>query len=300
MKRVQCEYNCKRGVVFNHVTKQDEPCPVHGNIDVVLETEDEKTGFTPYMKLDIPVQYRVLGTTDEELLNFNGSGAYTQDSLLEVGTVMKRVNTAIYNHEIYSLSFYLYASNQVDTRRFVYGAQKLAIEKGLSVSPFISANVLYGLQRVGDFSLTSIRDLTLNNGALKEVHPDMMHAVDGYRMVQNTELTYFDYVNADICFIDATANTTEKGWTGLADLLGERSKRNLPTYVIGYWGSRNPQAGRGLRYLISGDTSFTRLDLLVPYELKSSKGQNNVTMSRDVPTATSAGSSLGGLSLKDL
>lgn len=304
MKKTKCEYNCVRGMVFNHTLKKSEPCPIHGNVEVILETEDEQTGETPYTKLDIPPQYRVLGPIDKDLLNFNSSGAYTQDSLTEVGNIMERVNTSIYNHEILALSFYLYTSNQVDTKRFVYGAQKLALEKSLSVAPFISANTLYGLQRVGDFPLRSIREITVSKGVLKEVHPNMLHAVDGYRLIQNTDLTYFDFIHADVCFIDATANTTEKGWTGLADLLSERSKKGLPTYVMGYWGSKNPQAGQGLKYLLAGDNggSMTRLDLLVPYELRSSKGQNNPSMSiaKPVPTATTEPNSIGGISVSDL
>lgn len=297
-----CKYNCNKGKVFLESIKGYVDCPDCRNIEKVLERPAED-GKTLYDVLNIPLAYKSFGVAGQELFNTQGLSGFTQKSINDVANLFERINDDIYNGKVSNLSVYVYTSNLVDTKRFVYGAQKLAIEKGLQVTPYISANTLYGLQRVGDFSLTSLKDIKNKQGELKDVHPDLIHAVDGYRVVQATDLTYYDFIHADICFIEATANTTEKGWVGVADLLGERAKHGLPTYVIGYWGTKGASNNaKGLRYLLAPEQGSVRLDLLVPFELKSKSGSygDEVQVQRKVDFDTTKSNVTAGISIDAL
>jgi hypothetical protein len=268
-----CRYNCKKGKVFLEGLGGLVDCPDCRNILKVLE-EPQGDGTSFYDKLRIPPAYRSFGVAGHELFNLQGLGAFSPNSIHDVGNLFERINKDVYAGKVTNVSSYIYTSNIVDSKRFVYGAQKLALEKGMGVTPFISANTLYGLQKVGDYNLRSLQEVNAKQGELKDIPPDLIHAVDGYRLVQTTDLTYFDFIHADLCFIEATANTTEKGWTGIADLLGERSKQGLPTYVLGYWGTKGGgwTGSKGLKYLLAPEQGAVRLDLLVPYELKGKTG----------------------------
>lgn len=299
----KCKYNCTNGKVLMEALGGYVDCPECRNITKVLESP-LADGETIYDKLSIPLAYKSFGVADHDLFNLQVLTGFTTNSINDVGNLFEHINKDLYAGKITNLSCYIYTSNLVDTKRFVYGAQKLAIEKGLGVTPFISANTLYGLQRVGDYTLTSLREINAKKGELKEVSPDLIHAVDGYRVVQSTDLTYFDFIHADVCFIEATANTTEKGWTGIADLLGERAKHNLPTFVIGYWGTKGAgvTGNRGLRYLLAPEQGSIRLDLLVPYELRSKRGneEDETHVQRMISMDSTKSSVTAGLSLGSL
>lgn len=280
-------------------------CPSCRNVVAVAKAQAEQ-GVDFYAQLRIPKAYQDATAVGQEIFNTGGMLPFTQSSIHEVASFLESINKAVYNGGVLNLSAYIYTTNVVDVKRFVYGVQKLALEKSLSVVPYISLNTLYALQRVGDFSLTSLKDLSYRDAqtGLKDVPPDLIHALDGYRLVQESDMTYYDYITADLCIVEATANTTEKGWTGLADLLGERAKQGLPTYVIGYWTSKTSDYhAKGLRYLMQ-QTAINRLDLLVPYEVKTSKGsQDGVTLTRPIPTETTTSPSQhasAGISLNDI
>jgi hypothetical protein len=301
-----CQYKCKSGKIFMEALGFVD-CPDCRNITKVLETPKEEGGASIFDKLRIPPSYKSLGTAGHELFNGQGLGTFSASSLNEVGNLFERINKDLYSSRVPNISCYIYTTNLVDTKRFIYGAQKLALEKSLGVTPLISANTLYGLQKAGDYSIGSMQDINMRQGKkgeLANVSPDMIHAVEGYRFIQFTELSYFDFIHADVCFIEATANTIEKGWTGLADLLGERAKQGLPTFVFGYWGAKSGSwtGSKGLKYLLAPDQGSVRLDLLVPFELKSKKGDgaDEAQVQRMIDVDNSKSSVSAGLSIASL
>lgn len=298
----KCRYNCKNGKVLLEAIGLVD-CPECRNITVVLEKATED-GSSIYDKLRVPPAYKNFGVAGVDLFSSSALNGFSSNSINEVSKFFERVNNDLYQGKITNLSTYIYTSNLVDTKRFIYGAQKLALENGLGVTPLISANTLYGLQRVGDYSLTNLKEIGAKQGDVKDVHPDLIHAVDGYRVVQATDLTYFDFIHADLCFIEATANTTEKGWTGIADILGERAKQGLPTYVIGYWSTKGGGGSnnRGLRYLLAPEQGNVRLDLLVPLELKAKKasGDDEAHVDRIIAMDSTKSSVTAGLSIEAL
>lgn len=295
-----CKYRCANGKVFLEALGKMVDCPECRNITKVLEKPDN-SGVSLYEKLRIPQQYKNFGVAGREIFNAPNINVFTENSINHVANLLERINRDLYSGKVPSISCYIYTSTWVDIKRFVYGAQKLALEKGLGVTPYISCNTLYGLQKVGEFNIKSLQEFEARED-YNEIPPDILYAIDGYRLVQHTKLTYFDFIHADLCFIEATANTSERGWSGLADLLGERAKQGLPTYVIGYWPSSRVgmhNGSRGLRYLLAPEYGFVRLDMLVPFELKPKKAKGEeVSLNRVLDVESTSSGVLAGLSIE--
>lgn len=295
-----CERGCNNGRVFLEATKQFVPCVCRKDTLDVMQ-EESSSGRTFNDTLKIPVAYRSLGVIGRDILKIDGIGRFTSASVDALGSYFEKLNSDVYNGGVTGMSVYLHTTNLVDVCQYVYGVQKLALEKGLTVTPYISLNTLNGVQRVGDFSLTQLRDVEDRKGNLKGVLPELLTAVEGYRLISETDLTYYDYCTASLCILDATANTSERGWAALADILRERAKRGLSTIVTGYWVSTSPQAGKGLKYLI-GSENTSRLDLLHVIELKSGRNETTPTGTQKIMSSaqTTKSDIAGGVSFNDL
>lgn len=273
-KNPNCTYNCTDGRIYMPALNNFVACPDCTKANAMIEGKPE--GTTVHDVLRIPEQYQTFSSPTGDIFNLEDLKAFRRESVDSVIFTMDKINKGIYNGKVYKQSIYLVTTKLVDVYLFVYGSMLLGVEKGFSVSPFISLNTLNGLQRVGDFPFTELRELTEKNpkNGLRNVHPEMLNAIDGYRTIQDTGLTYYDYINSDVCFVEATANTTENGWRALADLMTERARIGKPTYVIGYWTHRSTQAGVGLRYLINKNDRAT-LDRMKPVEISTGKTYNN-------------------------
>lgn len=299
-----CKYGCKNGRIYMESLKRVVDCPECRNITKVLSKPDGK-GTNFFEKLEIPPQYEKVRASGIELFNMKLLENYSVASINEVANLLERINKDLYSGKVPSISCYIYVPhNLVDIKAFVYGAQRLALEKGLGVTPYISCNTLYGLQRVGDYHVSSLKEYS-ESSTYKDVSPDLVLAIEGYRVLQRTDLSYYDFICADLCILEATANTTERGWVALADLLSERAKHGLPTFVIGYWSSsvRTGYNSKGLRYLINPNEGVVRLDLLVPFEVKADSGtQGGVEVVRDklIHVDSTKSSEIAGLNVQTL
>lgn len=289
---MKCEKCGGRGKIFVPALNKLVSCE-HCRKEDVWEEKEEignvETEITKYERFLIPDYYKGIRVDGSETVLESLSVLsqyYTMDSINRLVKVMDKLWGAVYNGDYVKVSLYLYLSNYVDMKQFVYSFQKLADMKGFRIVPYISANQLYGVQKARDVNVFSL----LNGYSdKKEITSDMILANDGFKLVKDTGFTYYDYISADICFIEATANTTDKGWIGLADLLSERSKLGLPTYVVGYYHSENPYVGNG-KYLFKPEGLRNRLDLLIPYNLeyKSSKyNKQQKSQGKGVEIATS-------------
>lgn len=288
-------------------TGQFVECPEHTvknlNFEKVKINEDVSLGDA----LLIPEQYRGLGVVDRALFTRGVIETYSQSSVNAMGSILEKINKNLYNGLIPKISCYIHSPAVLDMKHFVYASQKLALEKGLSVVPFISANRLYEVQSMTDFpigvldeasrlltikyskkvedlgsdvlslinytnDLTKKEILARAEQKLRVISSDAINAVEGYRHLNETGLTYRDYIRADVCYIYAGANTRNSGFTAIADILAERSMRNLPTFVFGYWASKDGKTAKVLNYLLCKEGNV-RLDLLVPFDLtiKSNK-----------------------------
>lgn len=269
-----CSLGCKKGRIFNRRLRIFEPCPECTGVKRMAEIRSEESTVLETHLL-IPKDYQNGRPIDRDLLRLPAiSARYTPESIERVSELMERINKDIYNQQVLKLSCYIHTSNEVDARQFVFGAQQLAFERGLGVSPYVSLNMLYGIQRSWEYGkLTSQEQDAMK---VQDMNPDMRAAYDGNRFIVQTGVTYYDFMSADVCFLEATASTTEKGWNVLADIASERARMNLPVYVVGYWPSKAGGTNtRGLRYLLQPEGARPRLDLLTSYELLSKRAAGN-------------------------
>lgn len=269
----KCRYGCKKGKVFMEAFGTLVPCPDHGSIERLIERNEE--GKIPlYEELYIPLEYEDASVCGKELFDVGGVDKFSRGSINAVANMLERINKDVYAGRVTKTSVYIYVPNNlVDIKRYVYGLQKMAVEMGLQVTRYSSVNDLYALQRVGDYSTSFLEEGHLKT---KEINPDLMAAVDGYKFMKKTGLAYRDFVNADLCILRATAATINKGWYGLADLLDSRSAKGLPTYVMGYWPTKTFGVSGGARFLLAPENGRSRLDLLTPFELKAKSHSDDV------------------------
>ena len=269
----KCRYGCIKGKVFLEALGNFVSCPDHGDsIERILEKNEEgRTSL--YERLHIPQDFEDASVCDRGLFYIPGLGRFTPSSINYVVNLLEQINKDVYSGSVTKMSVYIHIPNIVDIRQFVYGLQKMAVEKGLDVTPYISAREIYELQRVGDYSATFLEEATRNR---KDMNPDVLNVLGGHKYVLRTGLTYRDFVNSDLCFVKATAGTSRSGWYGLADLLDRRSARGLPTYVIGYWATKNFSVTGGPKFLLAPKSHKRRLDLMIPYELKVKSGLEDV------------------------
>ena len=267
-----CQYNCNdRGMVFNPALKIFQPCPNCRNIDTMLVKEDsQKKSIMD--KLFIPLEYRDIGEVGSELLvEVNG---FSKESANVVASELHEIKERVYRGTLIPKSVYFFIPTQIDIKKYIYSAQKLALEKGMGVTPYISLNSLYSLIKLIDH----FDYLDTTNGVVNSENKtvNLALAQEGYNLYKSSGMTYYDFTKADICFLEATAMTAEKSWIALADLLAERSRLGLPTYVFGYWQSTG---NSGLKYLVSEEKSVRKMEF-VGYKQKKSAGE---VLSRYVP-----------------
>lgn len=325
MSNIKCKYGCKNGKVFMPKLGEFIDCPEHSVKNLDMDKIKIKEEVSLGDALLIPEQYRGLSPVDRSLFTRSVLDAYSSSSLEQLGKLLEKINKNLYNGVVPKLSCYIHSPSLIDIKQFIYASQKLALEKGLSVVPFISANRLFEVQSMVDFSLSSLAEIDkilnvknksffnknsvdlLNyakemNGSslldradnsLKAFSTDMINAVEGYRLLKDTGLTYSDYIRADLCYIYAGANTKPSGFTAIADILAERSMKNLPTFVFGYWSSTAGKTSEILRYLLARD-GISRLDLLVPYDLVYKSSKDSVKFNKDLDKVGTTKSDLVG------
>lgn len=309
MSNINCKYGCKNGRIYMPKLGQFVDCPDHAKKNVDIEKVKVNDELSLADALLIPEHYRGLGVVDRALFTRSVVEVYSQNSINTMGALLEKINKNLYKGVVPKISCYIHSPAIVDMKHFVYASQKLALENGLSVVPYISANRLYQVQSMVDFSLGALDEadkllsiknsktveglgsdvldlINYTNGMTKEeileraekklrvLSTDAINAVEGYRHLNETGLTYRDYIRADVCYIYAGANTKASGFSAIADILAERSMRNLPTFVFGYWASTEGKTSYTLNYLLSKEGNV-RLDLLVPFDLvnKSNKGK---------------------------
>ena len=316
MSNINCKYGCKNGKIFMPKLGEFVDCPEHSKKKINIEEVKVKDDITLADALFIPEQYRGLGVVDRALFTRNVLDTFSQTSINSLGTLLEKINKNLYNGLVPKISCYIHAPAIIDIKHFIYASQKLALQNGLSVVPYISANRLYEVQSVSDFSLDKLSNadklLTIKNtknieklstdilsvvgynenmsakevldraeSKLGTISTDILNAVEGYRHLNETGLTYRDYIRADLCYICITSNTKNNGFYAISDILAERSMRNLPTFVFGFWPSTSGKTGDHLRYLISRD-STSRLDLLAPFDLTSKYSKARVVFDKNL------------------
>jgi len=276
-----CRYGCVNGNIFMPALGRMERCPdcqnknkalgvvEQGNAEVVASNGGVATALDYLL---IPDGYRMVGHVGPEIMTVSNLSAFTNSSVGGVFSILGSIQKSVYEGGVYRLSTYIHTSNNVDIRKFVYSTQMLGVERGLGVTPYVSLNTLISLEKANHssgYKESDLEDMYLK----KTLSSDLAILYSGIKFVRESKITYYDFYRADLCFLEATASTSEEGFIALADLLAERTRFNLPTYVIGYWGSKSLSTS-GLRFLLAKNER-SRLDKLNVYEVLSRKGSGD-------------------------
>lgn len=240
--------HCKNGRIFNIALKQWQPCPECTGIIKSLELEKpaQPPEASEYLdKLCIPEEYRAIEFNPDDFFEAQTYSIFNKQTCEPVLEQLSSISVAIKSSKILRESCYIYTGVYSRTLDFVYSCLRNALTHGLTAVPYVS-----------------LKDL----GAIR-VHTRQMQKVYG-------NITWFDYTTADICIVAATAATDSDDVNVLAELIQDRERRALPTYVMGYWSQAALMANRSpLRFLISEQSN--RLGLLKPYEIVSNNRYNN-------------------------
>lgn len=234
-----CECCGDRGKIIDRLSGQWIACPkCKGALSAARATGDknevsiENLDFEDdkFNVLQIPEYYKRFRYTESTLVSQAQQSFYDGD----IKILKSYLNNFIDNIKVGIIVYeskYIHAPNEVDIAIWIYSVQRLAVEKGISTMPYIS---------VKELSYLSNRD-------------------------ENRDL-FFAYVNTQLCFLDLGAVSNWEVAGTLADILGLRAKKGLPTIVTGYWSYESIEKNdkSGLRYLISkeGKSSLAILNAI--------------------------------------
>lgn len=202
--------------------------------EVIAEQADSE--FTAeYDKLKIPQNYRKVYYS-AYVLEVQASSYFAED-VKRTLEILDKIKFAIENGFLPAYSVYIHAPNEVDIAIWVYAILKTAVKKRMTAVPYLSVKEL------------------------------------GYISNKDKDL-FFEYANAQVCILDLSAKFDWETASTLADILGIRSKKGLPTIVTGYWSYKviTKKDSHGLTFLLTEDKE--RLGLLKCYNLNH-KGRYN-------------------------
>ena len=238
-----CPYNCRNGRIFNTVLKTYQPCPhCAGAIQEVNNDNLADERLELLEMLDIPNRYRNAKFDPDNFFREDAKLIFASQTFKPVIEQLTSIEIAIMNSNILQESCYIYTgpNDNADVLSFVYSCLRQAVLNGLSTVPYVSLLDLQGIRS--------------KTKALSRVY---------------SRISYYDFALADICFVSATSEATASEASVLADLLSERERHDLPTYVFGYWSTHGYSSNKhSMRYLIG---SSSRLGVLHPYEIMTKK-----------------------------
>lgn len=264
----ECPYRCQNGFVFLESLGEKVPCPHCNGPERFVEMTRKDNPNNIFNVLRIPLQYRNLTASSDAFVIDAVSKAEAEGVNGGVADLLTNISNSIDKYKIYRISSMIHVNPSlaakfgIDMNKFVYSMQMKALTKGIGVMPYISCRTLYLL--------------LLNQNSELDIDPevDVMSGATGRNTTLSTRLNnvcgfdYNDYINAPLVFIEAPCGTEERGWIAIIDLLSERSKLSLPTYVISYWDAYTTKKF-GALFVYTRDTS--RLDKLTPFEVVKAK-----------------------------
>lgn len=236
----KCPYNCKDGKIFMN-GKGFVPCPHCMGVDHYLERTNIVNEDNVYKALSIPKAH--WGVSESECISFANRIKNIQQRVNAPGanalsTIMLEIATALGNSTLFCKSVYLFCS-YLSIESYVYSCQVRALIHSIGTVPYITLNQLSLLL----FRPTTELDVLQKSVDSEELSFTELEKADGInattiplyrRMMQLcSSFDYMDYITAPLVFLEASAGTKFEGWITLRDLLSERARRDLPTYIIG-------------------------------------------------------------------
>lgn len=272
-----CKYKCKNGKIYLEGSRSFVDCPDCGQT-AVNEIKEAKSGVLRerYATAGIPAIYQDVsyGHFTNMLKHPMLVKAYEPTSVARVQNALEGLLQGAYNKELPQSSLYIHLPFFVEVEQFVYLFQKVALDACLSCVPYITLNALNGLTHSSDYGVASMKGVELNEYS----NPEILDCIDGCKLANEYKMTYSDFIQADVCILHASANTTQRGFNALADILGERSRRGKATIVLGYWGSRNKNVAT-LNYLLTDSFSLNKKRGLEVVEVVANGNDTSTAMS---------------------
>lgn len=187
-------------------------CPECGGIksEVKENLGNEREDAIKALKIPNIYEYTQYGYSRDIESENKALRLYSKDSVSNVLDTMDRIYEAIIEKKVLNQSVVFYVGNNYDELRFVYGCQYAVIRAGMTTAPFISVATLVSL----------IKD---RSGMNRRTTYDTFKA------------TITDYIESDYIFINVGAMTTPEDEFAIVDLLSERGRRGLATYIYSYW-----------------------------------------------------------------
>lgn len=259
---------CQDGRRYNRAKKKWEPCEECERglkWKVGLERVRNADNKTMLDRLCIPDYYK--NCKDLNLDVLNTLDKCVPSHIYNVRSFMEDIRDSIFKGKVKACSFYLYIETQgntrVDIRQWVYSMLKDGVMNGLSVVPFITLRRLYDLSLLNSFSFDRLKEIEQRDISELVLQSDItIKAIADFSRVN--KLTYQSYILADLVVLEVSPNTFPTYWMTLKDLVVERSRLNLPTYIIGWW----PWYKLNQDVFLIDKFDSGRLDLLKVVELK--------------------------------
>lgn len=267
--KTNCPYHCNNGKLFIP-GKGLTDCPHCTGLQGYEERVDETSPDNVFDVLKIPTLYRKCdglsaeGYLTEVRKTYSGQGYNVE----QYCAILEELYKAIDYGTLYKSSLLIreLPTSKLDINRFVYGIMIKALQRGLGVLPYIPVSQLTIMRYNRDFEGKKFSGTPLvkysTNGVTGMSTNLMLRCKFAY------DIDFFDYVLAPLVFIDVGTLATTEDLVVLQDLISERAKLNLPTYV-----TVNPRSGgMNLADLSDGlfDSMLTidnyRLDRLMPVD----------------------------------
>lgn len=300
MENMGCMLCYGVGKRFNDTSEQYEVCPDCGEIEVkkVLKVKDADcnlcygTGKTLDVKSS---KYVVCPNCNkvEELFNTSPLEAYklisetlkipedyvgippvgqlegnNGDGESYVNGYLSMLLSSFANRAPLRESIILSIRPHMDIDEIAYSYMQFAVERGLTVLPYITITELLNIQYLYSLSTEDYKDY-LKGKNLRASNIDDLKAYDGVRLLKEFDKTYYDFIHDEVCFIKIPANPTTNAFYALADLIQVRASKNLPTYVMSYSYPHTYKTG-GLNHIID-NTGKQKLRKLTNVSLLGSK-----------------------------
>lgn len=273
----ECPYHCVNGKVFFEALGL-RPCPHCCGIERQAKILDENEEVSIYKLLRIPPQYRHITSVPDDVLKDVEMSYYIESSVIEVRDLLNKIVQAVREGKVANIAAYIHVTNRIDIRPFVYGLLREAQAKGIGTVPYISLNTLGALVHASN--APTIQDKLPNNDLEKEriALGNIAYTTNArQKLAREFSCDYYDYCKSSLVILEATADTQERGWLALADLLSERAREGLGTYVFGYHSS-TARVVDTLRYMTT--QNIHRLDMLNVIEFKTKRNGAVTTMAR--------------------
>ena len=258
----ECPYHCTNGKVLLEALGTKVPCPHCNGVERYVAATSPENPDNVYNTLHIPIQYRHLtGNSAAAMISALRGVKDSGCDALEVANFMETVSNNLDMGKVFRMSTCLHISGSgyFDLNVFVYSMQLKALKNGVGTMPYITANTLDMLIKGG--SLMNKPVMPAENSEEMGITGRTVPLLT--RLLRLTDFDYYDYITAPLVFIELGTATTIEGNAALAELLSERSKLGLATYVISCKSMHNTRIPFAYN-LIGQDMS--RLDRMVIVE----------------------------------